>query len=238
MRIHSLSLMQGARQATGTVVVIDVYRAFTTAAVALNFGATRIILVDSPQKALDLRRNGRCDLCCGEIGGIKVPEFDFGNSPYELSQADVRGKSLVQSTSAGTRGVLAVRPNAPIYVAALINAAATARAIQQNAPAETSLVAMGNGGNERSEEDELCALYLRNLLRGYRSDPGAIRALLVSSSDSAKFGDPEQPHFAPRDLDIALQVDSIPFAVKVQKEDDLLVAAPAPLSPDQRIMRV
>ncbi len=231
MRIHSLSLMEGAHRATGTVVVIDVYRAFTTAAVALHVGASRIIMVDSPQKAIDLRRSGRCDLCCGEVGGIKIPEFDFGNSPFEFSRANVAGKVLAQSTSAGTRGVTAVRTDGPLYAAALINAAATARRIRHDAPAETSLVAMGTGGSERSDEDELCALYLRNLLRGYRSDPGAIRAMLASSCDSAKFSDPAQPHFDPQDLDIALQVDSIAFAIEVQKEDGLLVAAPAPPLP-------
>jgi 2-phosphosulfolactate phosphatase len=226
MQIHLLSLMAGARQATGTVVIIDVYRAFTTAAFALHAGAARIILVDNPQKALELRRSGRCDRCFGEVGGVKVPGFDFGNSPHELSRAEVRGKTLVQSTSAGTRGATAAGANAVIYVAALVNASATARSILASAPAEVSLVAMGTGGEERSEEDELCALYLRNLLHGRRPDPAAIRALLLSSCDSAKFGDPQLPHFDPRDRDIALEVDSIPFAVQIHTQGDLLVAVP------------
>lgn len=226
MQIHLLSLMAGARQATGTVVVIDVYRAFTTAAAAFQAGAARIIMVDNPQRALELRRSGQCDRCFGEVGGVKVPGFDFGNSPHELSRAEVRGKTLVQSTSAGTRGVTEARANAVLYVAALVNATATARSILASAPAEVSLVAMGTGGKERSEEDELCALYLRNLLYGHRPDPGAIRAVLLSSCDSAKFGDPVQPHFDPRDRDIALAVDSIPIAVQVQTQGDLLVAVP------------
>jgi 2-phosphosulfolactate phosphatase len=226
MIIRLLSLLEGARQATGTVVIIDVYRAFTTAAVALHAGAARIILVDHPQKALDLRHSGQCDLCFGEVGGVKVPGFDFGNSPHELLRAPVRGKILAQSTSAGTKGVTAVRANATLYVAALINASATAKAVLVTGPAEVSVVAMGSGGKERSEEDELCALYLRNLLRGGQSDPAAIRSMLRSSCDSTQFGDPDQPHFDPRDLDIALEVDSIPFAVQVHPEGDLLVAVP------------
>ena len=127
MIIRLLSLLEGARQATGTVVIIDVYRAFTTAAVALNAGAARIILVDHPQKALDLRQKELCDMCFGEVGGVKFPGFDFGNSPHDLSQARVRGRILAQSTSAGTKGAAATRANATLYVAALVNAAATAR---------------------------------------------------------------------------------------------------------------
>jgi len=226
MKIRLLSLMEGAHQATGTVVIIDVYRAFTTAAVAFQAGAARIILVDTSQKALDLRRKGQCDLCFGEVGGIKVPGFDFGNSPYELSRAGVHDRILAQSTSAGTKGVSAARANDVVFVSALVNATATARSILAAEPAEVSLVAMGSDGIERSEEDELCALYLRNLLSGCPSDPAAIRAMLLSSCDSDKFKDLQQPHFDPRDRDIALEVDSIPIAMHVQKENDRLVAIP------------
>jgi 2-phosphosulfolactate phosphatase len=224
MKIRLLSLMDGARQATGSVVIIDVYRAFTTAAVAFQAGAARLILVDTPQKALNLRKNGLCDLCFGEVGGIKVSGFDFGNSPYELSRASVNGKTLAQSTSAGTKGVMAARANRTIYVSALVNATATARAILAAEPDEVSLVAMGTGGINRSEEDELCALYLRNLLRGQPSDPSAIRAMLLSSCDSYKFEDPTQPHFDPRDRDIALNVDSNPLVITIQKDEHLMIA--------------
>ena len=224
MKIRLLSLMEGARQATGSVVIIDVYRAFTTATVAFQAGAARIILVDNPQKALNLRQKGLCDLCFGEVDGIKFSGFDFGNSPYELSLASINGKTLAQSTSAGTKGVVAARANRSIYLSALVNATATARAILATAPDEVSLVAMGSGGINRSEEDELCALYLRNLLLGRPSDPSAIKDMLLSSCDSYKFEDPAQPHFDPRDRDIALDVDSRPFAITIQNEDQLMIA--------------
>ena len=73
MEIRLLSLLEGARRAAGTVVIIDVYRAFTTAAVALQRGAARILLVNTPESAFKLRREGRGDLCMGEVSGIKVP---------------------------------------------------------------------------------------------------------------------------------------------------------------------
>jgi hypothetical protein len=65
----------------------------------------------------------------------------------------------------------------------------------------------------RSDEDEQCALYMRNRLRDRRPDPAAVRALVLSAHDSAKFDDPERPHFDPCDRDMALLIDSIPFAV-------------------------
>ncbi|MGA9538762.1 MAG: 2-phosphosulfolactate phosphatase [Desulfobacterales bacterium] len=229
MEIRLLSLLEGARRAAGTVVIIDVYRAFTTAAVALQRGAARILLVDTPESAFKLRREGRGDLCLGEVSGIKVPGFDFGNSPLELSRADVHGKTLIQSTSAGTKGVVAAGRAEALFAAALINAEATVRAVLTRNPSLVSLVAMGTNGAQRSDEDEQCALYMRNRLRDRRPDPAAVRSLVLSAHDSAKFDDPKRPHFDPRDRDMALQIDSIPFAVRVRVEGDLLVATPETL---------
>jgi 2-phosphosulfolactate phosphatase len=93
-------------------------------------------------------------------------------------------------------------------------------------PSLVSLVAMGTNGMQRSDEDEQCALYMRNRLRNRQPDPAAVRSLVLSAHDSAKFDDPERPHFDPRDRNMALQIDSIPFAVRVRVEGDLLVATP------------
>jgi len=226
MEIRLFSLLKGAHRAAGTVVIIDVYRAFTTAAVALQRGAARILLVNTPESAFKLRREGRGDLCFGEVSGIKVPGFDFGNSPLELSQANVHGKTLIQSTSAGTKGVVAAGSAEALFAAALINAEATVRVVLARNPSLVSLVAMGTNGAQRSDEDEQCALYMRNRLRDRRPDPAAVRSLVLSAHDSVKFDDPKRPHFDPRDRDMALQIDSIPFAIRVRVEGDLLVATP------------
>ena len=101
------SLLRGAQETKGTAVIVDVFRAFTTAAIAFSRGAYKVILVAEVDEALDLRRRGLGDLCMGEVAGIRPEGFDFGNSPFELSQADVRGKTLIQSTRAGTVGVAA-----------------------------------------------------------------------------------------------------------------------------------
>ena len=109
MQITIGSLLTGAREARGTAVIIDVFRAFTTAAVAFSRGADRIVLVAEVDEALELRRRGVGDMCMGEVGGMRPEGFDFGNSPFELSHADVQGKTLIQSTRAGTVGVAAAR---------------------------------------------------------------------------------------------------------------------------------
>jgi len=224
MEIRIESLIEGARRAEGAVVVIDVFRAFTTAAVAFARGVEKIILTAEPEEALTVRDRGLGDLCMGEVNGMRAPGFDFGNSPFELSQADVSGKTLIQSTRAGTVGVCAVPNPQALYAASFVVAGATARAILRDDPPLVTLVAMGAKAWQRSDEDEQCALYLRNLLLGGRPDPDAVRKLVSASADAAKFRNPELPHFHPGDLEIALDVDRYDFAIRVATEDGLPVA--------------
>ena len=138
MEIRVGSLIGGAADAVGTTMVIDVFRAFTTAAVALSRGARRIFMVDTLEKAWALRNSGAADCCIGERDSVKPPGFDFGNSPAELAGADVAGKTLVQTTSNGTAGTIAARGANRIYAGAVVTADATARATcatnQQSSP--------------------------------------------------------------------------------------------------------
>ncbi len=224
MEIVVDSLLEGARRAQGTVVIVDVFRAFTTAAVALSRGATKIIMVAEPPKALALRAKGLGDLCVGEVNGIRAEGFDYGNSPFEMTGAEVEGKTIIQSTRAGTVGVTAATDASMIYVGSLVTAKATACAIRRDDPARVTIVAMGWNADVRTDEDELCALYLRNLLQGREPDPAAVRTLVQSSGEVAKFQDPTQPHFHPEDCEWALVVDHFDFAIRVCQENDLLVA--------------
>ena len=227
MQIRLSSLLEGARTAEGTVVIIDVFRAFTTAAVAFSRGAAKIVLTAEVGEALELRARGVGELCMGEVDGIRPEGFDFGNSPFELSTADVDGKTLVQSTRAGTVGVAAAAQADRIYACSLVVAGATAKALLRDAPDLVTVVAMGREGKVRSDEDEQCALYLRNLLQGRTPDPDAVRRLVLASADAMKYDDPTLPHYHPMDREIALHVDSVPFAIRVAREDGLLVARPS-----------
>ena len=229
MEIRLASLIEGARSAEGTVVIVDVFRAFTTAAVAFSRGAEKIILVAEVDEALDLRRRALGEQCMGEVAGMRPDGFDFGNSPHELSSADVVGKTLIQSTRAGTVGVTAAAGADQIYVCSLVIAEATAKAILSDDADLVTIVAMGGEGRSRTDEDEQCALYLRNLIQGRSPDRDALRSLVLASADSQKFDDRSLPHYHRMDREIALEIDSLPFAIKVSREEGLLVARSIPV---------
>jgi 2-phosphosulfolactate phosphatase len=224
MEIRIESLLDGARRAKGTVVIVDVFRAFTTAAVALARGADRIVMVAEIEEALRLRDKGVGEICVGEVNGIRPEGFDYGNSPYEMMQAPLKDKVVIQSTRAGTTGVAAATQADSVYAGSFVVADATAKAILQDNPADVTIVAMGWNARVRTDEDELCALYLRNLMQARRPDPEALRKLVLASGEAAKFGDPNQPHFHREDLEIAIDVNRYDFAICVVKEDGFLVA--------------
>src|SRR5205823_6736333 len=129
MEIYLASLLRGAQEAEGTTIIIDVFRAFTTAAVAFDRGAEQIVLVAEVDEAVALRRRGVGHLCIGEVDGKRPPGFDFGNSPYEVSHADFTGSTLIQSTRAGTVGVNAAAAADTLYLGSFVIATATVQAI-------------------------------------------------------------------------------------------------------------
>ena len=226
MRIAMESLVEGAARATGTVVVIDVFRAFTCAAVAFARGARRIVMVDGVERALELKQAGVGEICIGEHRGRKPDGFDFPNSPALLEAADLRGRTLIQATSNGTAGLAAAVGADRLYAGALVNAAATARAIRAADPAIVTLVAMGQYGETRADEDELCACYLRALLRGRNPDADALQLLLSSlllepPADLVARGD-----YHARDREIAMRTNGFDAAIQVIRRDGLLIAQP------------
>jgi 2-phosphosulfolactate phosphatase len=218
------SLLAGAEQATGRVAIIDVFRAFTTAAVALANGAAKITMVDTVEEALTLRDRGLGHLCIGEVRGRAPPGFDFGNSPFAIKEVDFTARTLVQRTSAGTQGIVAAARAERLYAASLVTADATARALRSGTPRRITLVAMGKDAVERTDEDELCALHLRNLLEGRPGDRDAVRRVILAGGEAARFHDPARPHLHPGDLDIALDIGRYDFAIRVAVEDGHLVA--------------
>ena len=230
MEIRIGSLSRDANEATGAALVIDVFRAFTTAAIAFDRGAERITLVAEVEEALEIRQSNPAiaDILMGEVGGRRPEGFDHGNSPFEASTVDFAGKSVVQSTRAGTVGTAAAGTAGcdPIYVTSFVVAGATVQAVlaEEPQPELVTILAMGDQGVNRADEDEHCAMYLRNRLEGRNPDPEALRKLIMAGGATQKFFDDEQPQFHPRDVSLALEVDRYPFAMRVTREDGLLVA--------------
>ena len=118
----------------------------------------------------------------------------------------------------------AIEPDKPQKAASLVAAEATTRALLSGSPDQVSVVAMGDNGIKRTDEDELCAIHLRNRLEGRPGDADAIRRLILSGGEVGRFHDPARPYLHPEDVDIALDIDRYDFALRVNFEDGRPVA--------------
>ena len=157
MEIKRLSTVTGARKAQGLAVIIDVFRAFTSAAHIMANGAEMIVPVLTVEDSFRLKKLNPDWIQIGEEGGIKVDGFDYGNSPYEVSLADFTGCTVIQRTGAGTNGVVNAKNAEERILGSFVMAEAIVGYIKKQAPSIVSLVAMGNVGIEPNEEDESCA---------------------------------------------------------------------------------
>jgi 2-phosphosulfolactate phosphatase len=119
----------GAAEVQGrTVFVIDILRATTSMCAALSHGAKALIPVGSTEEALRLAHTlgGTNVLLAGEQNSVRIPGFHLGNSPLEMTETAVRGRTIIVTTSNGTRALLACQPAAAVFPAAAVNLTAAA----------------------------------------------------------------------------------------------------------------
>src|SRR5688572_11367609 len=147
MVIRIVEGVDGARHATGVVVVIDVMRAFTTAAYAFAAGIGEIALVATVEEALTIP-----GFRMGEVGGRLIPGFDHNNSPSQLLGRRLAGRAVLR-TGSGSRCVSEAANATEIWLGSLVVASATARALANQH--EVTLVA--SGSPHEGEEDVACA---------------------------------------------------------------------------------
>ena len=204
----------------GVVVVIDVLRAFTTAAYALAAGAEAIYLAGGVDEALALGRDLDA-LVMGEERGRRPPGFHLSNSPVGVAGADVAGRILVQRTSAGTQGAIAARQADRLFAASLVCASATAAAVDACGLGAPTYVITGRFPDDPGGgEDDLWTAELIERARLSRPLDAEATALAVATSAEAErtlaVG---EGHVHPDDIAYATDIDRFAFAMEVDRID-------------------
>ena len=213
MRIIRSVGIQGARQAVGTVVVIDVLRSFTVSAYALAGGARECRLVTTVEEARALAARTPGAVLCAEVDTLPVEGIAISNSPTQIRAAELKDRVLVQRSSAGTQAAAAVTSD-DMFAASLVVARATVQACLLRKPEVLSFVASGD-----FPEDHACAAYMESIALGNEEpDVASLLMPLKQSERYHKLRAGEQPGFPPTDLDLALQPDRFPFAMPLTKQ--------------------
>ena len=215
--------LANCHEAVGLVVVIDVLRAFTTAAYAFDAGADKILLVSSVEEAFALRKQFDGALVMGEVKGVPPEGFDFGNSPFLISQADVNGRVLIQRTTAGTQGVVHSKHATTLLTSSFVCAKATVEIINQMHPEWVTFVITGERAGGQGDEDAALADYLEMLLQNQPVEAAPYLDRVLHSYAGRKFAQADNSLPYAHDLAFALQLDRFSFAMRVQRQDNLLV---------------
>lgn len=208
----------------GPIVVVDVLRAFTTAAYAFAGGAEAIYVVEGVAEALALADELSDALVMGEEHGRRPPGFDLSNSPVEVAHTDVEGRVLVQRTSAGTQGVVAARNADRLFVASLVCASATAAAVTDCGLGAPTYVITGRFPDlpDGGEDDLLTAQLIERARTGLPLDTEATGRAVATSPEAARTLAVGEGHVHADDIAYATAVDRFDFAMEVDRVDDLL----------------
>jgi 2-phosphosulfolactate phosphatase len=218
-----ISILKGHNfpEAKGLCVVIDVLRAFTTAAFAFASGAKEIIFVSTPEEAFKKHQSDPSLLLMGEQEGQRINGFHFENSPSEIQKAYLIEKRIIQRTSSGTQGVIGCRHASNILIASFVVAEATVKRILDLNPSHVTFIATGR---TNGDEDMALAEYLQSklvhtpidldlILNRVRYSPVAKR--MIEGRTAYENG--------AYDLELALKVDYFPFAMEVSQVNEELI---------------
>ncbi|MGD9125226.1 MAG: 2-phosphosulfolactate phosphatase [Desulfarculaceae bacterium] len=181
MRAHILSMQDDLEAVSGPVVILDIFRASNTIISLLTSGADRVLLESDLQTAYDHKTRHPDWLLWGERGGTPPRGFDGGNSPDRAAGQDLRGQTVVLTTSAGTQAVHRFGRAKPIWFASFANAQALKTAMAHISAQTVSLLPMGFEAREPALEDSLAAQYLKDLIEGKEPDFDSLKDRIISS---------------------------------------------------------
>ncbi len=203
----------------GVVVVVDVLRAFTTAAYAFASGASAIWLVGTVAEALAMARELPGGLTMGEDHGRRPEGFDFSNSPVEVANADLDGRVLVQRTSAGTQGALAATGAERLFAASLVCASATATAIAETGPGAPTYVITGRfpDAPDGGDDDLATAQPIERARLGEPLNIADTRDAVAHSAWAGRMAQMDVGDVHPDDIAYSVDVDRFDFAMEVQR---------------------
>ncbi|MFF2041150.1 2-phosphosulfolactate phosphatase [Kitasatospora sp. NPDC058170] len=210
-------------------VVVDVMRAFTVAAWVFARGAERIVLAGSLDEALALKAAHPGWVALKD--GPRAPGFDLVNSPALVRSADLGGRTVVQKTTAGTVGALAVREASLVLCAGFVVAEATAGVLRARGSDGVTFVVTGEDG--RAEEDLACAQYIARRAAGAEVDPAGFLGRAGGSRAAGELAQGVREGAHPDDVALCLELDRFPFAMAASVEEGSLMvlrpyAVPSP----------
>lgn len=218
MKIKIIKSYENAHLAQGLTVVVDVLRAFTTSCFILNNGASTIIPVSDIKSAYKLAKENPRFISIGERKGLKLEGFNYGNSPAEIEKINMRNKTVILTTSAGTQGIIKAINADNVITGAFVNAQAVVDYIKKNNPKIVSFVITDNRYD--NNEDFMFANYIKSCLKGTPLNFEEIKKKLINHPAAEGFLKKPMTKFSQKDFYLSLDLDRFDFVIKAKKKNE------------------
>lgn len=218
MKIKIVSSYKTAHLAEGLTVVIDVLRAFTTCCFVFKNGAKTIIPVSDVDMAYKLIKDNPYCISIGERRGLKLPGFNYGNSPAEIENVDLKDKTVILTTSAGTQGLVNTTNADTVITGAFVNAHAVTSYIIKQKPKVVSFVVTDN--KYEDNEDFMYVSYIRSCLKGKPLNFDRIKKHLINHPTAEGFLKKPMTKYSQKDFHLSFDLNRFDFVIEAKKKNN------------------
>ncbi len=217
MKIKIIKSYKNAHLAKGLTVVVDVLRAFTTCCFVFGNGAKTIIPVSGIDEAINLLKDNPHFVSIGERKGLKLPGFNFGNSPAEIENINLKGKTVILTTSAGTQGIVNAFNADKVITGAFVNAQAVVNYIRKQKPNIVSFVCTDD--RYKDNEDFMYASFIESHLKGKPLNFNKIRKHLSNHPAAEGFLKKPMTEYSQKDFHLSLDLNRFDFIIEAKKKN-------------------
>lgn len=230
MSVYKINIIQGDTklERSDINITIDVIRAFTVSHYAFLNNIETIILTNEESIALSIKNKNKNVLLAGEVNGIKIDSFDFGNSPYDISHANLDKKTLVQKTTNGVKVTLNSLDTDNLFVTGYSNAYTTAiyvKNIIKNIKKDIVVVNI-IASHPCGDDDLACALYIKevilNNLNSYKHIEEKTVNRIIRSAAAKKFYDMKNKEFSILDISLCCVKVNSNFVMKIKEANETI----------------
>lgn len=200
-------------------IIIDVVRAFTVTHYAFIREAKEIILVPTAEDAFRLKREYPESLLAGETSGLPINGFDLDNSPVNISDSVLTGKTIIQKTTNGVKATLNSLNAENILVTGFSNANATIAHISKLCKKSSVKIINLIASHPSSDEDVACAEYIKSMLLHGQNKTEETQRRILNSSAVEKFLDPAIPEFDSGDIEYCIKPLAPEFVMLVSNDN-------------------
>lgn len=204
-------------------VVIDVFRAFTTASYVLARSPANYFLATKQEVILQLASRNNAHVVIGKNEkGTENQIYDIPNSPTRVLDVAIFNHNILHRTNGGANGILNAQNTDLILAAGFVNASATVNFIKKQSLSTINIIPMGHEGKIPSLEDDLCAKYIGKKLMGEHFDITPYISALKEGPGKYFFSE-DQWQYPRSDFERCLEIDRYNFAIKAKTQDNYAV---------------